>query len=59
MSYKQIAQEAFSLFWPKTKLVAQQNALCYAHKISDVEFFFLDTQSQRKTNVSVAAQSAI
>ena len=59
MSYKQIAQEAFSVFWPKTKLVAHQNALCYTHKISDVEFFFLDTQSQRKTNVSVAAQSAI
>ena len=59
MSYKQIAQEAFSVFWPKTKLVAHQNALCHKHKISDVELFFLDTQSQRKTNVSVAAQSSI
>ena len=50
MPLKQIAQEAFSI-WPKTELVAHQNALCYTHKISDVEFFFLDTQSQEKTNV--------
>ena len=59
MPLKQIAQEAFSRYWPKTKIVAHQNAFCYTHKISDVEFFFLDTQSQRKTNVPIDNQATI
>ena len=59
MPLKQIAKEAFTTYWPKTKLIHHQNALCYTHKISDVEFFFLDTQSQRKTNVSIDTQAII
>ena len=47
MSLKNEAQEAFSLFWPKANLVKHQNALCYSHKYSDVELFFIDVQSQR------------
>lgn len=52
MPLKESAKYAFSSYWPKTKQVAHQDALCYSHKISDVEFFFLDTQSQRKNNFS-------
>ena len=59
MSMKEIAQEAFSLFWPKAKLVSHQQALCYNHKISDIEFFFLDVQSQRKTRASLNEQTSI
>ena len=59
MSLKFQAKEAFSLFWPKTKVVAHQKALCYTHKISDVEFFILDTQSERKTNGSIKNQATI
>ena len=47
MSLKNEALEAFSLFWPKANSVKHQEALCYSHKYSDVELFFIDVQSQR------------
>lgn len=59
MSLKQTAQKAFSKFWPKTTSVAHHDAFCYTHKISDVELFFLDVQSQRKTNVSTLEEAQI
>lgn len=59
MPLKHTAQTAFSTFWPKATLVAHQKAFCYTHKISDVEFFFLDVQSQRKTNPSVDSKAVI
>jgi len=59
MPLKQSAQTAFSKFWPKTSLVEHQEAFCYTHKISDVEFFFLDVQSQRQTNTSINSNAII
>ena len=59
MPLKQIAKKAFSTFWPKSALVAHQEAFCYTHKISDVELFFLDVQSQRKTHISTDSKVAI
>ena len=50
MSLKHTAQSAFLNFWPKSGSVSHQDSLCYSHKISDIEFFFLDSQSQRSTN---------
>jgi alkaline phosphatase D len=59
MPLKQSAHIAFSKFWPKTSLVGHQEAFCYTHTISDVEFFFLDVQSQRKTNTSTDSNAII
>lgn len=59
MPLKQTAQNAFSKFWPKASLVAHQEAFCYSHKISDVEFFFIDVQSQRKTQISADSEAVI
>lgn len=59
MPLKQTAKKAFSKFWPKSKLVAHQEAFCYNHKISDVELFFLDVQSQRKTHITTDSKVAI
>ena len=59
MSLKETAQQAFSRFWPKAKLVAHQDAFCYTHKVSDAEFFFIDVQSLRDTNLSADAQATI
>ncbi len=50
MSLKATAQAAFINFWPKSGSVVHQDALCYSHKISDMELFFLDSQSQRDSN---------
>lgn len=47
MSLKSDAQRSFSDFWPKSASVEHQANLCYSHKLSDVEFFFLDVQSER------------
>lgn len=47
MSMKSAAQRSFTDFWPKSASVEYQANLCYSHKLSDVEFFFLDVQSER------------
>lgn len=47
LSLKTDALESFKLFWPKSNMIKQQNALCYTYRISDAEFFFLDAQSQK------------
>lgn len=57
MSLKNVAIKTFSSFWPKTKLVSHQEAICYSHKISDVEFFFIDVNSERKISTSVTSES--
>lgn len=59
MPLKETAKKTFSNFWPKSSLVAHQDALCYTHKISDVEFFFIDVQSQRRTTTSENAKKVI
>ena len=46
------ALDAFATFWPKSNSIPHQQALCYSHCISDVEFFFLDTQSQKNINAA-------
>ena len=50
LSLKADALESFKLFWPKSNMIKQQNALCYNYRISDAEFFFLDGQSQKSIN---------
>lgn len=50
MCLKDTAQAAFINFWPKSGSVVHQDALCFSHRISDVELFFLDSQSQRNSN---------
>ena len=47
LGMKSAAQRSFMDFWPKSASVEYQSNLYYSHKLSDVEFFFLDVQSER------------
>lgn len=47
MGMKSAAKRSFTDFWPKSASVEHETNLCYSHKLSDVEFFFLDVQSER------------
>ena len=47
MSLKEDAKDAFKIFWPKANSILHKDALCYSHKLSDVELFFVDSESQK------------